>query len=253
MLSEERYQKIIERVGRNGSATVNELANECGVSIETIRRDLVFLEAHGRLKRVFGGAVAHRAAPRFEEYPVRELANREQKTAVGNVIASLVYEGDVIALDSGTTAMETAAALKARFRKLTVLTYSLKVFESLKDTFDVILTGGEYYPKEGALYGELAVESIARLHTDKCFIFPSAVSVRYGVEDFVPCFVPVQRQLMQYSDHVFIAADSSKFGGRALIRVCDLDPRYVYVTDGGVSKEIAKEFAEKNCNLITGE
>ena len=39
----------------------------------------------------------------------------------------------------------------------------------------------------------------------------------------------------------------------ALIRVCDLDPRYVYVTDGGVSKEIAKEFAEKNCNLITGE
>lgn len=117
----------------------------------------------------------------------------------------------------------------------------------------MILTGGEYYPKEGALYGELAVESIARLHTDKCFIFPSAVSVRYGVEDFVPCFVPVQRQLMQYSDHVFIAADSSKFGGRALIRVCDLDPRYVYVTDGGVSKEIAKEFAEKNCNLITGE
>ena len=197
--------------------------------------------------------MAHRAAPRFEEYPVRELANREQKITVGNVIASLVYEGDVIALDSGTTAMETAAALKARFRKLTVLTYSLKVFESLKDTFDVILTGGEYYPKEGALYGELAVESIARLHTDKCFIFPSAVSVRYGVEDFVPCFVPVQRQLMQYSDHVFIAADSSKFGGRALIRVCDLDPRYVYVTDGGVSKEIAKEFAEKNCNLITGE
>ena len=50
-----------------------------------------------------------------------------------------------------------------------------------------------------------------------------------------------------------IAADSSKFGGRALIRVCDLDPRYVYVTDGGVSKEIAQEFAEKNCNLITGE
>ena len=90
MLSEERYQKITERVGRNGSATVNELANECGVSIETIRRDLVFLEAHGRLKRVFGGAVAHRAAPRFEEYPVREFANREQKIAVGNVILNRV-------------------------------------------------------------------------------------------------------------------------------------------------------------------
>ncbi|HIY77434.1 MAG TPA: DeoR family transcriptional regulator, partial [Candidatus Borkfalkia excrementavium] len=44
VLSEERYQKITERVGRNGSATVNELASECGVSIETIRRDLVFLE-----------------------------------------------------------------------------------------------------------------------------------------------------------------------------------------------------------------
>lgn len=253
MLSEDRYAKIIARISERGSATVNELAETCGVSIETVRRDLVFLEAHGRLRRVFGGAVPVQSATRFEDFPVRRQANRAQKIAVASVIASLVYEGDVIALDSGTTAVETAEILKNRFKRLTVVTYTLKVFDILKDAFDVILTGGEYFAKEEAFYGELAIEAVRRLHMDKCFIFPSAVSARYGLEDYVPSFVPVQREMIARSDHVFVAADSSKFGGRALIRVCDLSPDFVYVTDAELPAEAADAFTKNGYTLIKGD
>lgn len=253
MLSEDRYAKIIARIGECGSATVNELAEMCGVSIETVRRDLVLLEAHGRLRRVFGGAVPVQTAARFEDFPVRQQANRAKKIAVASVIASLVYEGDVIALDAGTTAVETAEVLKNRFKRLTVVTYSFKVFEALKDTFDVLLTGGEYYAKEPAFFGELAVSAVRQLHIDKCFLFPSAVSLKYGIEDYVPSFVPVQREMIARSDHVFVAADSSKFGGRALIRVCDLSPDYVYVTDAELPAETAETFTKNGYTLIKGD
>ena len=253
MLSEERYRKIAEQIESEGSVTVNGLSEKFGVSIETVRRDLIAMEAQGCLKRVFGGAVAERGSVRFEEFPQRMQTHRAQKIAVANKVADLIYEGDTIALDSGTTAMEVAEVLKNRFRKLTIVTYSLKLFNELKDTFDVILTGGEFYAKEEAFYGELATETIGRLHTGKCFIFPSAIGVRYGVEDYVPCFISVQRALMRCSDRIIIAADSFKFCSRGLIRLCDLSPEHIYLTDSDLPEEIAEEFGRNNLNLLIGE
>ena len=252
MLSEERYARILENLAVNGSVTVAEIAETFKVSAETVRRDLIYLEAQGRLKRVFGGAIANESAVRFEDFPLRLKTHREQKVEVAYNISSFICEGDIIALDAGTTAVEVAEVLKEKFKRLTVLTYSLSVFEALKDCFNVVLSGGEYYPKEEALYGELATANIGMLHSNKCFIFPSAVSVEYGVEDYVPCFIPVQREIIRNSDHVYIAADSSKFDSRAFIKLCDVQPEFVYITDGGISAETEKKFTDNSLSLFKG-
>ena len=53
----ERHEKIIKLINANRMVKVTELMKEFDVSIETVRRDLEFLEKKGYLKRVYGGAI----------------------------------------------------------------------------------------------------------------------------------------------------------------------------------------------------
>lgn len=57
MFANERRIQITEMLNRRSSVTVNELTHTFRVSLETIRRDLEYLEKQGALKRVHGGAV----------------------------------------------------------------------------------------------------------------------------------------------------------------------------------------------------
>jgi len=253
MLSEERYREILNRIKKNGSVTVSALSEELGVSIETIRRDLIYLEAKGSLKRVFGGAIASKNPLHFADFSARLNAHYVQKRAVAEKVSELINENDVIALDAGTTAMVVGEVLKKKFQNLTIVVYSLPLFNLLKDKFNVILTGGEYYQKEEMVYGDLAIETVKRLHTNKCFIFPSAVSISHGVEDYIPCAVTLQKELMNYSDNVFVAADSSKYDCRALMKICSIDRSHVYITDSEVGKDVVSNFERNDYTLLIGE
>ena len=58
MFADERRSKIAEMLKNRPSVTTSELTEIFQVSVETIRRDLEFMESQGQLKRVHGGAIA---------------------------------------------------------------------------------------------------------------------------------------------------------------------------------------------------
>lgn len=58
MLTEERYNIILELLREKRSVTVAEIKDRLGISESTIRRDLNALAQEGKLTKVFGGAVA---------------------------------------------------------------------------------------------------------------------------------------------------------------------------------------------------
>lgn len=64
MLTEERWNAIIELVDRKKAVTVPELEKELDVSAATIRRDLTELNRMGRIVKVHGGADQRRDARR---------------------------------------------------------------------------------------------------------------------------------------------------------------------------------------------
>jgi DeoR family fructose operon transcriptional repressor len=57
MYAEERQTAIVGRARSRGRVDVTQLAEEFGVTTETVRRDLTVLERHGLLRRVHGGAI----------------------------------------------------------------------------------------------------------------------------------------------------------------------------------------------------
>ena len=56
MLAIERQEQIVSQIRRDGAVRIHELTKQFGVSVETIRRDLLELERQDCLHRVHGGA-----------------------------------------------------------------------------------------------------------------------------------------------------------------------------------------------------
>lgn len=255
MLANERHKKIEKLLSENGAVLVSELVSRFGVSIETVRRDLLSMEAEGKCARVHGGAVVKgdMAPPRsFEE---RHRSMSAEKDALAAAAAEYVREGDVIGVDEGSTAISFAKALTARFSRLTVVTHSLHVFEQLRGfkEFSVILLGGLYHSGANALVGDITVQTLRSLHFNACFIFPTAVSLDFGISGHSAELKQIQRAMLASSDAVFVLADSSKFEKKALYKLCDMNESYTFVTDGGLSEELKRLYLENGKKIIIGE
>lgn len=246
MFADERRLKIIERLKEKPSVTVAELTSAFQVSLETIRRDLEFLEKEGALKRVHGGAVSIKKMPSYSRPSSRISSHYMEKKQLAMAALPLIKEGDVIALDSGTTALTLAQLVCDSFQELTVITNSLEVFQTLsvKESFHVILTGGYYHPVEKAFFGHLTLDTIKQLHASVFFLTPWAISLKFGISDFTQEMIPVQRSLISIADQVAVLADSSKFETEAALKICELNPAYTYITDEFLSPEIRTLYEE---------
>lgn len=253
MLAQERYKYITEQLEVKNSVSVNDIAAALSVSIETVRRDLILLETHGKLKRVFGGAVAVENTQHFSSFESRLDQNTDLKAELSRYAVSLIDNGDIIAMESGSTAVEMAKVLLKSDLDITIITHSNTVFNILKDKFRIVLIGGEYYKEDDCFGGILAEEFLKRFHVNKSFIFPSAVSFENGIESYLLQTMSINRALAEISDRVFVCADSEKLGSRAMFRSLELDSDFIYVTDSKVSEEVKAQFAEKGFVLISEE
>ena len=252
MFANERRVKIAELVASQQSVTVSELMERFGVSIETIRRDLECLEKQRVLSRVHGGAITVKKMQRFTQLSQRVSENKEQKRQLSQTAAGLIAEGDRIAIDSGSTAIELAQVLRERFHELTIVTNSPEVLELLYPAEGVrlIQAGGFYLKSENAVYGHLTTDTLRALHVAKSLIFPSAISLQHGVGCYVPELLEVQRTFMDISDEVIILADSSKFETTAALKLCDLSSAQRFVTDSGLPDAVHRLYLENGIQIL---
>jgi len=98
-----RRQYISELLKERKSLSVEELRVMFKVSSMTIRRDLLKLEAEGRLHRTHGGAEQVRTKEYEPSYHVRIKESQGEKEAIAKKACELVKEGDVIIVDVGST------------------------------------------------------------------------------------------------------------------------------------------------------
>ncbi|MBQ7794052.1 MAG: DeoR/GlpR transcriptional regulator [Clostridia bacterium] len=254
MFAKERQNIIFSMIKDNGAVTTARLVESFGVSIETIRRDLLQMEQQGQLLRVHGGAVEKGTMKVCLELKERNKEYGVQKQNLSSKAMEFIQEGDVICIDEGSTAISLSEALRERFTKLTVVTHSLDVFNILCNhrEFEVILCGGHFMRTENAFFGPLVLDTLNTLHVKKAFIFPSAVSLEYGICDFHQDLYQVQNAMIKAADEIYILADSSKFERNALLKLDDMKDTYSYITDSDLPEELRSLYKENNIKIYTG-
>ena len=104
LLAPERHDRILALLARDGTVSVQQLADSFAVTRETVRRDLDQLEADGALRRIHGGAVAASTPSRAESSLQERLARQsDQKLRIAQ--AALAYlppeTGGSMIIDAG--------------------------------------------------------------------------------------------------------------------------------------------------------
>ena len=218
MLPGRRHELILRAVRSEGSATISGLADSLGVSIATVRRDLVTLDEEGLLKRVYGGAAS--VEDRDEPFADVAAVRADEKDAIARRCAELIKDGETVLLDIGTTAHRVARQLRGR--SLTVITSSLAVVEELQEeeTVQLVLLGGVLRRDYRSLIGFLTEDNLRQVHADRLFLGTSGVRPDGQVMDTTVVEVPVKRAMIAASDHVVLVADVGKFPGTGMSRVC---------------------------------
>ena len=133
MLASERRGKICDILSKRGAVTSGELFEMFDVSLETVRRDLIALEGEGKITRVHGGAVSKGNMKPFFTFPERVKSFSNEKNELSLKAIEFIEENDIIAIDAGSTAIVFAEAIREHFSNLTVVTFSMDVFNILSN------------------------------------------------------------------------------------------------------------------------
>lgn len=248
---QERRSEIIDKVKTHRTVKVADLVSEYQVSVETIRRDLEYLESTGFLRRVYGGAVAIGLYGQEPGYSHREVVNYDQKRAIGAKAAELIDDGDTLFFDVGTTALEVARNLKDK-KNLTVITNaSLIAHEMIQiSNCRVILMGGELRSGELSVSGHICDQNLKNFYANKLIMGVGGISLQSGYTDYHINEANTRRCMIERSDKVIAVADYSKFGVTAMNCVCPVNSVDILVTDWTISKEIIRDFGESGIEVM---
>ena len=252
MLIQERYDEILKVLKSEGAVKVSHLVKKFGVSLETVRRDLDYLEKEGKLKKVHGGALSLDKDENALNFFNRLDECGSEKREIADIAIKYIREGSSIALDSGTTTFQVAKALKSKFKNLTVVTNSLRVSNELMgvEGFKVILLGGIINPKEEATVGAWALSGMDNIFVDIAFIAVTGVSLKDGFTDYDLNMIEIQQKLMERAKERIILADSSKFNEVSLLKVSSVDYADYIITDSKINEVILNEFIENGIKVV---
>jgi DeoR family transcriptional regulator of aga operon len=232
LLPEERRQRIVELIEQQGRATVKELAERFEISPVTIRADLEVLARNAVIVRAHGGALPAHAVD--TPLSIKELRRHAQKRHIGLAAATLVKDGETIILDSGSTTMEIARALRQRkWKELTVITNGLHIALELSavSAIRVVMLGGLLRASSQSLVGSGAEQVLAQLSADRLFLGVDGIDSKVGMTTPDPQEASLNALMIRVSREVVGVFGSNKFGLRSLSVIAPLSALNIAITE----------------------
>ena len=246
MLIIERHQHLLSILRTSGTAQLEDLARQLGVSASTVRRDLEQLEARGLVERTRAGAIYRE--PTAAE-PAIALARRMNenvaaKEAIARVAGDLVQPHMTVLLDGGSTVVYAARRIRAR--PIQVVTNSLHIANHFSDDdqVELLLVGGSLYPRTGVLVGAIATGCLADLHADLLLFSLAGIYEHEAFNINLP-MAEAEQVMMQQAARSVLLMDASKFGRKSLVRVCGVDEVDQVIADANLDIAWRERFADR--------
>lgn len=251
MVTADRRKQIVQLVRSAGSVDVRDLGRRFGVSAMTIRRDLEWLAAQGLILRTRGGAMAPTSGAEEIPYESKAASQAPEKQRIGLAAGRLVREGETVLLDSGSTTLQAARALKA-VGSLTVVTNDLRIACELSEEsrIRVVTPPGVVRPGLYSLLGPQTVDFLRSLHVDRTFLGADAADVEAGVTNRTLEEVTVKQAMIQAARETVLVADHTKFGQVVFGQVCPLEALRVIVTDRALDRRYRNALRQAGVRLL---
>ncbi|HET7145124.1 MAG TPA: DeoR/GlpR family DNA-binding transcription regulator [Anaerolineales bacterium] len=251
LIPAQRRERIQEHLAIHLIVRTADLMDLLETSEATVRRDLEWLEQKGILERTHGGAVLSQRMLFEQEYQQRAQHLPDEKKRIGELAASLIEDGDIVFINSGTTATQVIHHIRSDSR-ITVFTNNVSAVTDIGDPgFHYFLTGGEYQSRSNSLAGRFALDNLGLVYANKVILGVDGVSLKHG------CTVPtnaeaevVCRMIERTKGQVIIAADHSKWGVVSNFQIANIEAIDKLVTDEGLSKSAVEDLQEQSIEVM---
>jgi DeoR family transcriptional regulator, fructose operon transcriptional repressor len=254
LIPAQRREKIQEYLAIHQIARTADLMDLLETSEATVRRDLEWLEQKGFLERTHGGAILNQRVVFEQEYQQRAQHFPEEKKIIGEFAASLIEEGDIVFINSGTTATQVLHHIP-RNPRITVFTNNVSALVDIGDPgFQLFVTGGEYQARSNSLAGRFALDSVNLVFANKAILGVDGISLKHGLTvPTNPEAEVVRKMIERTKGQVIIAADHSKWGSVSNFPVAHIEKMDTLVTDESFSQRAKKDLAEYSVNVVTAK
>ena len=251
----QRIQEMKKLFISKQNITNKELCDTFGISIETVRRDLSYLESEGFIRKVYGGASLaefSQAAIPVDEWEIRMNTNSASKLRIAERAVDLIPDGSTIFLDSGTTVYEVSTFLASR-TNITVLTNSIRIAEVLgmNPKIMVYFIGGVIKSDTLASVGVFATEFLSNFyHLDYAVISCDGFIPNLGTTEQSLELAILKKQIIAKTGKIILIADHSKIGVPGNCMCCPIDKVDTIVTDEATSEDALETLRKTNISVV---
>lgn len=216
-----RRNQIMNMLRQQGRVSVAALSEFFGTTTVTIRNDLSALEREGHLIRNQGGAVlVPQRTVESDSANLCDVKNAAEKQEIAAAVAKKIRDGDTLFINSGTTTLMVAQALKER-SNLNIVTNSLAAAKLLGQipTFRVLLLGGEINVQYDFTCGGDALNQLSKFQADWAILSVDGISARSGLTTHHAEEAIIDRVMIAEARNTWIVADHTKIGRAGFARI----------------------------------
>jgi len=239
-----RQKQIHESVQVRGFISIEDLARHFQVTPQTIRRDINKLSDYGLLQRHHGGAGLPTSVENYA-YTTRKVMCLKEKVRIARLLARHIPDKASLFINIGTTTEEAAKVLLKK-KGLRVITNNLNVagILSSNEDFEVIVAGGVVRSKDRGVTGHATSDFIQQFKVDFGIIGISGIDFDGTLLDFDYQEVRVAQAIIKNSRQVFLAADHTKIGRNAMVRLAHISEVDALFTDRQPPKKLSSVLAD---------
>lgn len=245
-----RWDEIRQILQAEQRVSVAALAGRFSVSEVTIRKDLALMEGRGLLLRTHGGAVLAEDSRTVIGFNEKSRQSLHEKETIARKALELVKPGHNIILDSGTTCLALAQALKSL--DVQVITNSLTAASALAggDGVSMVILGGVYRAVTAAVIGQSAVDQLKQFNADIAFIGASGATAEGGFSCQNLHEAQIKKAMLQQATTRVVLMDSGKFGTNKFAAFAAYGDVHILVTDEGIPDDQRQALAQANVKVL---
>jgi DeoR family transcriptional regulator, fructose operon transcriptional repressor len=251
LIPAQRRERIQEYLATHKIVSTADLCSLLDVSDATVRRDLEWLENDGLIERTHGGAILNERISLEQAYQQRAQRCPEEKRMIGMMAASLIEDGDIVFINSGTTTTQVIRHIPANARVTIVTNNLISVLDLSEISYEILLVGGEFQPKSHSVAGRFAVSNLSQIYANKAFIGVDGISIKHGYT--VPSNAEaevVNLMLERTQGAVYVVSDHSKWGVVSTFEIAPVQAIPRLITDEGIDHAARASLVSRSVEIL---
>lgn len=240
---DKRRKKILDILSKVPISSTQHLADETGVSNETMRKDLDALADDGIIIKVHGGVALVTGSLSEIPFDLRVSQHANEKKAIAQKAVKLIAPQDVLILEGCTTNLELAKELLLNIElleTLIIITNSFpiaSIFDGGRKCKKMFFLGGWVSPQQYSCRSPQTILLLKDFHVSKAFLSGAALSNDFVLSGYYDEDIAFQKAALDATQRAILMIDHSKFEQTAIFSIAPLSRFDFLITDKKLSKE----------------